>query len=186
MPAPPPVVAIDDAQLKTQVVVLLEAGPVTQADIGEAVGVEGHTLRFALRRLARVGLVAPTWIAGVPAWRLAQEKRTTTQKEPPMVIDEELEPIEGVSDPDVAAFDEEDAERVPDPPPQRSRAYKPGHRVPRGKAIDVSGTPSPWVGKPRDGFTAAMEERLPEMRSTRQAASVKGLSHTTDSKPARF
>lgn len=59
-------------------------------------------------------------------------------------------------------------------PPLRSRDYKPGHRVQKPKPAPVSASaPSPWVGKPREGFTSTMGARAQEMSATRQATMVR-------------
>lgn len=55
-----------------------------------------------------------------------------------------------------------------------ARAYPAGHRRQAPTPLVAAG-PSPWE-RPREGFTATMTERVPEMRATKQASFVKGTS----------
>lgn len=70
-----------------------------------------------------------------------------------------------------------------EPPPLRSKAYNAAHRQLPATKARLTPSPSPWE-RPREGFTAAMEARVPEMRNTKEASLVKGLSHSLDV-PAR-
>lgn len=65
-------------------------------------------------------------------------------------------------------LDDRIADATP-PAARRVSAYKPRHRQVEKPSLVG---PSPWE-KPREGFTAAMTERVPEMNSTRQSRMVR-------------
>lgn len=92
---------------------------------------------------------------------------------------EELEAFAG-GEPDVDALTDEDDE-VPIPPPEpRPRVQPIAHRQPAPLKVETATGTSSWVGRPREGFTSAMEERLPEMRKGKGHSLVKGVSHLRD------
>lgn len=76
---------------------------------------------------------------------------------------------------DLDAAIAEDVDDEPEPPPLRSHDYRPGHRQVKPTKVVAPAGPSPWE-RPRDGFTASMTERVPVMRTTKQASFVKGTS----------
>lgn len=55
------------------------------------------------------------------------------------------------------------------------RSYKPGHRVAKVKTEKPTGT-SWWTQAGRAGFTTEAEKREPEMRASKIASFVRGVS----------
>lgn len=65
-------------------------------------------------------------------------------------VDEDSPPDE-----DLAALEE-----LRRPPAMRRAAHNPAHRQTPTKPTQGVGMPSPWEGKPRDGFTSTMRGRV--------------------------
>lgn len=88
-------------------------------------------------------------------------------------------PIDEDDDEDLVAEPEGDEDplddEADDEPPPRRPDYASGHRqTPPRQPVAAAG-PSPWE-RPRENFTSAMNERVPEMRQSKQASYVKGVS----------
>jgi hypothetical protein len=196
----------DDAALKTSIVLQLRQGPMTQADLAEALRLDEHALRFALKRLSKARVISPTWLEGEKAWRV-----TKAGRQPAPATDEPQVPdaAEGVTDveaprhkseaplhkavadddpldpePDDDELADEDLEGLEDdedddeaqPPPRRGRPASAGPipATPGRPKKPAAQSTSPWLNKPRDGFSSAMGARAQEMSNTREGLKVKG------------
>lgn len=91
------------------------------------------------------------------------------------VFDDDLDAALSDDTDGAGVADEEDVEEEPVAPAIRRREPAPGHRQPKPRAVVTNPGPSSWE-RPREGFTASMEARVPEMRATREASFVKGTS----------
>jgi hypothetical protein len=93
----------------------------------------------------------------------------------PVRSDKDADVDEGLDDAGIDELEQILEEALEQSPPPRVRSYRPGHRQPSAARVVELNVPSPWE-RPRDGFTASMTERVPVMRSTKQAGYVRGTT----------
>jgi hypothetical protein len=163
-------------------VLQLRQGPLTQADLAEALRLDEHAMGFALKRLAKARVIVPTWLDDQKAWKVTKEPRPVP---PAPVHDEEgivhtdgpnlhIDDDEEPDDDELADVDDEEGLEDDDEEPELEPVRQVLPVAPRPPKKPAAQSTSPWLNKPRDGFSSAMGARAQEMSNTREGLKVKG------------